>query len=67
MPKSVVAKALRIQNAARFRLFLALCLSLATALLFSCRDKAEKTSYSEIKGFDIPVKQQEIKVPAWGS
>ena len=64
MHKSFAIKPLRIHNATRLRLFLALCLSLAMVLLFSCRDKAEKTSYSEIKGFDTPVKQQEIKVPA---
>ncbi len=64
MPKSIAAKPLRIRNVIRLRIFLALCLMLACVLIFSCRDKSEKSSYSEIKGFDTPLKRQEIKLPA---
>ncbi len=64
MRQSAAVKHFRMQNATKLRIFLGLCLSLFMVLLFSCREKNEKQSYSEVQGFDSPVKQEEIKVPA---
>src|SRR3954464_16054902 len=54
----------RVTNATRLRIFLGLCISLlALLLVISCRAKSEKRSFSEVKGFNTPVQNQEIQMP----
>lgn len=64
MNNPVKRKSVRINNAIRLQIFLGLTISLVTLVLFiSCQDKSEKRSFSETKGFDTPVQNQEIKLP----
>ncbi len=53
----------RLPLATRVKLFAFLTLTFLLAALLSCREKVEKRSFEEVKGFDAPAKQQEIKMP----
>jgi hypothetical protein len=50
-------------EAALIKLFLGLSLTIFVVFLISCREKTEKNTFSEVKGFDTPVQGQEIKMP----
>lgn len=55
---------LKMKFRTRLRIFLAIGCSAIAALLFSCRASEEKRSFSEVQGFDTPVQNKEIVVPA---
>lgn len=61
----VERKPRKLSNAARLRIFLGVSVSLVALVLFiSCREKAEKRNFSEMKGFNTPVQTEEISLPS---
>ncbi len=54
---------LRIPFKTRLSLFAALSVAAIGAFLLSCREKPTKHTFSEVNGFDSPLKRQEIKLP----
>ncbi len=54
---------IRIPFRLRLKLFFFLVISVFGLVFLSCRDKAEKKSFSEVKGFDTPVQGQAIEMP----
>jgi hypothetical protein len=57
-------KSARISNAARLRIFIGAALFLSAGVLVtSCRDADKKRSFTEVKGFNTPVQNQDISLP----
>jgi hypothetical protein len=58
---------LRIPYKTRLSLFATFFLLALVAFLLSCREKPAKQTFQEVNGFDSPLKQQEIQLPAVGA
>ncbi len=54
---------IKIPFRTRLRLFFLLTISVFGLFILSCREKADKKTFSEVKGFDTPVQGQAIQMP----
>lgn len=57
-------KMLRMRFQTRVRIFVGIGCAALAAVLFSCQKGEQKRTFSEVQGFDTPVQDKEIVIPA---